>query len=216
LICFRAYVEIGRWRSSSIVCGTAPSADFVGAPLPESYCTRSILTQSPVSRFSLRERRLTGRVGENVSFVTAAVYLAFNAPQIFAERQTLEKDGNENIDVCTKAILTSTSSPTNSFPRLIAETNFRRLFSLREKRLTGGVRKNVSFVTACSMIPEPSSGHLLSSLHRNPPMKIVNHPVERGQVNGLDDAHVVQINVQIVVGERAQLAAAETGAAESG
>jgi len=49
---------------------------------------------------------------------------------------------------------------------------------------------------------------------RNPPVQIVHDPVERRQVDGLDDAHVIEGDVEIVLSQRAQFAAAEAGAAE--
>ena len=45
-------------------------------------------------------------------------------------------------------------------------------------------------------------------------MQVVHDPVERRQVDRLDDAHVVERHVQALLGQAAQLAAAEAGAAE--
>src|SRR5207253_3531409 len=52
-------------------------------------------------------------------------------------------------------------------------------------------------------------------LQRNSPMQIVHHPVKRGQMNRLDDAHVIQRYVQPALRQRSQLAAIKAGAAES-
>ena len=70
-------------------------------------------------------------------------------------------------------------------------------------------------------MPTQSGGHgthklgvdgVLLGIH--PPGHVADDPVERRQVNRLDDAHVVERHVQVLLGQRPQLAAGEAGAAE--
>ena len=63
--------------------------------------------------------------------------------------------------------------------------------------------------------PPPGWGYLNTS-QRHPSVQIVDHPVERGEVDRLDDPHVVERNVQPVVGNPTEPAPDKAGTPKRG
>jgi hypothetical protein len=107
------------------------------------------------------------------------------------QKVMLDNDLAALYEVPTKALNQAVKRNLNRFP-----ADF--LFQLT-------ANEKAELVTNCDHLAKLR--YRCSRSERNPGVQVVDHPVEGGQVDRFDDAHVVERHVQVLVRQRLQLAA---------